>query len=263
MVFLSGELRLNTRAAEREILGFIRKTVKDAKAEGVVVGLSGGIDSAVVGALCVKALGREKVVALLLPSEYTPSEDVQDAEELAKAWGVKTLTVNISGIGSQLFAAIDLEGGRVAKGNAHARIRMLLNYYVANTLNLLVAGTGDRSEDEVGFFTKFGDGGVDFLPIAHLYKTQVRILGAALGVPEKIVRKPASPRLWAGHLASDELPADYDTLDPLLHFLFDTKLPPAAAAKRAGVGRDVVEAVLRMHRASAHKRAYPPMVRPW
>lgn len=256
-------LDLDLGAAEKEILQFIRKTVKQAGAKGVALGLSGGIDSAVVGALCVKALGKERVVVLLEPSEFTPKADIDDAVALAKAWGVRTMTAKISGIAESLFGAAGIEGTRVSRANAQARIRMTLNYYVANTLGLLVAGTGDRSEDLVGYFTKYGDGGVDFLPIAHLYKTQVRALGDYLGVPERVVTKPSSPQLWPGHKASDELPVDYDKLDLVLHCLYDAKMSPKEAAKQAGVSAETVKDVIAMHEGSAHKRSYPPMTRPW
>jgi NH3-dependent NAD+ synthetase len=111
--------------------------------------------------------------------------------------------------------------------------------------------------------TKFGDGGVDFLPIAHLYKTQVRELGAHLGLPEHIVKKPASPQLWPGHKAVDEIPIEYERLDPVLAGLFDEKLPPREVAKKTGVDLKVVQDVVRRHRNSAHKRAYPPMIGGW
>ncbi|MDV3278435.1 MAG: NAD+ synthase [Nitrososphaerales archaeon] len=256
-------LKLDYVKAGGEIVGFIRKTVKEAGAKGAVVGLSGGVDSAVVGALCVKALGKERVVTILMPSESTPKEDIEDATTLSESWGVRTFKSDISPIASRFFSAIDLDGDKVARGNSHARIRMTMSYYVANVLNLLVAGTGDRSEDLLGFFTKHGDGGVDFLPIAHLYKSQVRELAGHLGLPERVVTKPSSPRLWPGHLAADELPADYDTLDVVLYCLFDEKMSPARAAAESGVGRGIVDAVLKKYRESAHKRAYPPMVKPW
>jgi NAD+ synthase len=242
---------------------FIEKVIGDAGSNGVVVGLSGGIDSAVVGALCVRALGRERVVALLMPSEFTPSEDLEDAKGLAASWGVRTHLIPITSLALQLSSSVDIEGDKIARGNAQARIRMMISYYYANSLKLLVAGTGDRSEDLEGFFTKFGDGGVDFLPIAHLYKTQVRGLGMHIGIPPRIVNKAPSPRLWPGHLASDELPVDYGTLDLILYCLHDIKMPPDITAKEVGVERNVVEAVIKMNRESTHKRAYPPMVRPW
>jgi NAD+ synthase len=256
-------LDLDYSSTEREILSFIRKVVREARANGAVVGLSGGVDSAVVGALCLKALGKDRVTVLLMPSDFTPASDLEDASALAKKWGVRSLKANISRVAEHAYSAFEFEGARIPKANVLARIRMVLCYYLANSYGPLVAGTGDKSEGELGFFTKLGDGGVDFLPIAHLYKTQVRMLGARLGVPEEIVNKPASPQLWPGHRASDELPADYDVLDPLLHYLFDAKLSPAAAAKRAGVAPGVVREVLRMHRSTAHKRALPPMLRPW
>jgi len=263
MTVTASILKLDYASVEKEIVDFIAKVVREPGAKGVAIGLSGGIDSAVVGALCVKALGKDKVVALLMPSEYTPEEDIADAKNLVASWGVRAHVFNISGIASQFFSSVDVEGDKVAKGNAHARLRMMTNYYVANVMKLLVAGTGDRSEDLLGFFTKYGDGGVDFLPIAHLYKTQVRALGQHLGLPDRIVEKPPSPRLWPGHLATDELPADYATLDPVLYCLFDAKMQPDVAAREAGVSRSVVDSVLRMHRESQHKRSYPLMLRPW
>ncbi len=256
-------LGLDYANAEREILRFIRKVVHDSGAKGVVLGLSGGIDSAVVGALCVKALGKDKVTVLIMPSDFTPADDVADAASMAAKWGVKAHRADISQIAERFLSAFPLEGSKIARANLQARARMVLSYFVANTLGLLVAGTGDKSEFLLGYYTKAGDGAVDFLPIAHLYKTQVRKLGARLGIPERVVEKPASPQLWPRHRAAEELPADYDKLDPLLYYMFDAKMPLGAAAEKAGVGREVAEAAMRMHKSTAHKRAYPPMVRPW
>jgi NAD+ synthase len=258
------DLALDYYRVEKEILDFITRTVAGAKAKGVVLGLSGGIDSSVVGALCVAALGRSKVVGVLMPVSHTPKEDMADARRLCEGWGIKSYEVGIDPIFRSVSAATGLRGlDRVAQANAKARARMVVLYIFANHFGLLVAGTGDRSEDLLGYFTKFGDGGADFLPIAHLYKTQVRALGARLGIPEAIVKKRSSPQLWPGHLATDELPLDYDKLDLVLHFLFDAGMPPEGAAAAAGVDPALVQEVVRMHDLSAHKRAYPPMVRPW
>ena len=244
-------------------MSFIRRTVREAGAKGAVLGLSGGIDSAVVGALCVKALGKEKVTVLIMPSDFTPAADTEDAKALASNWGVRTYLTNISPIAQALSGTFGFDAGKIPMANIQARVRMVLNYFVANSFGLLVAGTGDKSEDLLGYFTKFGDGGVDLLPIAHLYKTQVRELGRRLGLPERVVIKPASPQLWPGQTAAQELPADYDRLDPLLCYLFDSKLSLTAAAKKACVGADVARAVMKLHRSSAHKRRTPPMVKPW
>lgn len=250
--------------AEKEILRFIRKVVSDSGRDGAVIGLSGGIDSAVVGALLVRALGKDKVIGILMPASHTPKEDTEDARSLAKGWGIKTYEMGIDPIFSAFEKTLPREGEtKIAYANVKARIRMIINYYFANTKGMLVAGTGDKSEDEIGFFSKFGDGGVDFLPIAHLYKTQVRRLGAYLGLPERVVQKPSSPQLWPGHRAVDEIPLDYDRLDPVLICLFDEKLPPPEVSKKTGVDLKIIEEVVRRHRSSAHKRVYPPMIGGW
>lgn len=242
----------------QRIASFVQKIVEDASANGVVVGLSGGVDSAVVGALCVRALGKSRVLGLLLPSDHTPTLDVKDALSLAEEWGIRVEKVPISGIVEELRSSARIKGTKIARANIEARVRMTILYYYSNTLGFLVAGTGDRSEGSVGYFTKSGDGGVDFLPIAHLYKTQVRALGAYLGLPKPVVQKPASPQLWPGHKASDEIPADYDKLDVMLYRLFDLKSSVNDAASAAGVPVQVAERVLEMHRKSEHKRSLPP-----
>lgn len=251
-------LKIDPARETQRITAFIRQAVKKASADGVVVGLSGGVDSAVVGALCVRAIGKEKVTAVMLPSKFTPSTDLEDAEVLAYTWGARVKRVEISPAVDSLTSSFDLESDRIANANVQARVRMTMLYYVSNSNNLIVAGTGDKSEELIGFFSKFGDGGVDFLPIAHLYKTQVRELGRHLGLPDKVVDKPASPGLWPGHTAAEELPADYDKLDPLLYYLFDRKLPPGKAATKAGVSVSVAREVLRMNKRTEHKRSMPP-----
>jgi NAD+ synthase len=240
------------------ISGFIKKIVAGANAGGVVVGMSGGVDSSVVGAVCVKALGRSRVLALLMPSEYTPKQDTEDAEALAKSWRVRSSTIQITSLVKKFGDAVGLQGTQVAKANVLARIRMAILYYNANTLGYLVAGTGDRSESLLGYFTKWGDGAADFLPIAHLYKTQVRELGAYLGLPRGVVDKPASPQLWAGHKATDEIPVDYDKLDIVLQCLFDKKASRVKASRAAEVSIGVVDEVMEMHRRSGHKRIPSP-----
>ena len=260
---MESPLAFDEAAEEGRILAFIRRTVKAAQADGVVVGLSGGVDSSVVCALCAKALGRGKVLGILLPSDSTPAGDVADAKALATSLGVETKEVRIDRISREILSNTQIAGSKLARANVQARLRMTVLYFYANTLGRLVVGTGDRSESLIGFFTKHGDGGVDFLPIAHLYKTQVRSLGGRLGLPRKIVNKPSSPQLWPGHKATDEIPADYDKLDLVLHFLFDKRLSPEEAAERAGVDPSVAARVVEMNARSAHKRALPvAMARP-
>jgi NAD+ synthase len=255
---LGNNLSFNAGKETDRIVSFIGETVSRASANGVVVAVSGGIDSAVVGALSVKALGSAKVLALVLPSDHTPVEDTEDARDLAVSWGIRAETIPISKTVKSLTDSASIEGTRLARGNVEARVRMAILYYYANSLGYLVAGTGDRSESLLGYFTKGGDGQVDFLPIAHLYKTQVRALGAYLGLPRKVVEKPASPQLWPGQKASDEIPEEYERLDVVLYYLFDLKSKPSEAAAKGGVPMSVVEKVLEMHMKTGHKRSVPP-----
>jgi NAD+ synthase len=251
-------LEIDLAGEARKVVRFIQGTVRSSGARGAVVGLSGGIDSSVVGALCVRALGKDSVVALLMPSKHTPRSDLDDAVSLADTWGVRRLRVDISPLADAVAGSLDVKVDRIALANIQARVRMVLLYYVANSEGILVAGTGDRSEEEIGFFTKYGDGGADFLPIAHLYKTQVRMLGEFLGIPKKIVEKPASPQLWTGHTASEELPVDYEKLDVILNSILDKDLSHREAAKAAGVPLKAVKQVIWMRGRSAHKRMPPP-----
>lgn len=253
---------LNLRAEQDRITRFIRGEIKQAGAKGVVLGLSGGVDSAVVGALSVRALGRKKVLALLMPSDHTPEQDIGDARGLADSWGIRAEEIPISRIVDALVGSARIAGTKLARANVEARVRMSILYFHANSMGYLVVGTGDRSESLLGYFSKWGDGGVDFLPIAHLYKTQVRRLGSSLGLPRAVVEKPASPQLWPGHRASEEIPAEYDKLDVVLHCLFDLKESASKAAAEASVSRSVVDKVLEMHRRTAHKRSTPPSIAP-
>lgn len=258
----------NSREMEKmknEIVEFIRKTVKDANAAGVVVGLSGGADSSLVATLCVRALDENRVLGVIMPMVFTPAQDIDDARELAEWLGIRTEFVNIQDIGEAFAEQLGIDENdlkqRIPMANIRARIRMVVLYYYANLHNYLVAGTGDRSERLIGYFTKYGDGGVDFSPIGHLYKTQVRELSKHLGIPGKIAYKPSSPQLYPGHKATDEIPLEYEELDPVLVGLFDRKLPPREVSRLTSVPVKVVEEVLRRFERSKHKRACPPMVR--
>jgi len=257
-------LKLNLEEATNEIIEFIRKIVKDANAAGVVLGLSGGVDSSVVAALCVRALGKEKVLGVIMPTKFTPSQDVEDARDLAEHLGIRTSFVNIHDIEEAFFRGLRCDQRdpkqKIPLANIRARIRMIILYFYANLNNYLVAGTGDRSEVLIGYFTKYGDGAADFSPIRHLYKTQVRELAKHLGIPEKIAYKPSSPQLYPEHKVTDEIPLEYEKLDPVLAGLFDLKLPPKEVSQRTGVPLKVINEVLRRFMASKHKREYPPAV---
>ena len=201
----------------QDIIEFIQKTVKDANAKGVVIGISGGVDSAVVGELCVRALGKEKVIGLIMPSRFTPKEDIDDAQSLTKKWNIVDKILPIYPDKDLILEnSPSIPSTDIAIGNFSARLRMCYLYYYANLLNYLVVGTTDKSENFIGYFTKYGDGGCDFEPIIHLTKTQIRELAKKLELPEKIINKKSSPRLWEGHEAEKELGITYETIDKII-----------------------------------------------
>jgi len=242
-----------------KLVDFIRRVVEEAGAKGVVVGLSGGVDSTVTAYLAVKALGSDRVLGLIMPdSDVSSEDDVKDAIWVAKTLSIRYKVIDIKPIVAAYITSLGYEPDRKSKGNLRARIRMSLLYLHANMEGLLVAGTGDRSEILLGYFTKYGDGGVDMLPIGCLYKTQVRALARYLGVPSKIAEKPSSPRHWPGHLAEEELGIKYEEADLILYALFDLGLSPEEAEEATGLPRAKVERVLELHRNSAHKRSLPP-----
>ncbi len=253
-------LKINPERVSSSICNFTKRFVERAGAKGVVLGISGGVDSSTLAALMVRALGRERVLGLLLPEKgITPERDLRDARELAKKLGIRWEEIEISKIVSCYLDILPKIDNKLVIGNLKPRIRMTILYYYANSLGYLVAGSGDRSELLIGYFTKYGDGGVDFLPIGGLFKTQVRQLALYLGLPESIALKPSSPMLWKGHLAEKELGMSYEEIDLILHALFDLKMTVKEASKQTGIDESKVLKVLRMHEESSHKREFPPI----
>jgi len=215
---------MNDLETKRErIVEFIRKKVKEAKADGIVIGLSGGIDSALVAKLCVDALNGHEVLALVMPTKFTPKEDKNDAIEFAKSLGIEWKIRELDEIVDVLDQTVGVLLSKLSKGNMTTRLRMIFLYAFANQFNYLVAGTSDKSENFLGYFTKWGDGAVDFEPIIHLTKTEVRELAKFLEIPNRIVNKPSSPRLWKDHNAEKELGVSYKKLDKLLDLNKKTK----------------------------------------
>ncbi|MEF8782239.1 MAG: NAD+ synthase [Haloarculaceae archaeon] len=248
------------------ITSFISDTIAAAGANEAVIALSGGIDSTLTSHLAVEALGAETVYGLVLPSEVNRAENMSDAERVASdLLGIEYDVVEVGPLVEAIQSATpdsmvagDAERRTVAVGNLRARIRAVLNYYAANGRNGLVVGTGNRSEAQVGYFTKYGDGAVDCLPIAPLYKQQVRQLARHIGVPEDLAAKTASAGLWADQTDEGELGVDYDTLDSILALHVDGPLSTSATAAEIGVEAEIVERVRGMYERSAHKREFPP-----
>lgn len=258
-ITLEDLIRIDYDYVTRRITDFIRSYVRDSGATGAVIGLSGGVDSSVTAYLLVKALGRDNVIGLILPYKTTPPEDIRDAKYVAEALGIKYYYIDIGRIRSSFAESIPEfdESDRIAAGNLLPRIRMTLLYYFANKFNKVVAGTGDKSELLIGYFTKYGDGGVDILPIGDLYKTQVRYLGRYLGLPDSIAFKPSSPRLWEGQTAEGELGLRYEDIDVILHALVDYRMSIEQAAEATGKPIELVNAVWRRVLNTEHKRKTP------
>ncbi|MFQ6095970.1 MAG: NAD+ synthase, partial [Candidatus Bathyarchaeia archaeon] len=257
-------LRINLEETEKESVEFIRGVVDGSGASGVVIGLSGGVDSSLAAALCVRALGRDRVLGVLMPTDFTPKDDVEDALQLADMLGIRTEIVNVQGILDAFLDALQISRDssefRLPRANILARIRMVILYYYANINGYLVAGTGDKSETLIGYFTKYGDGAADFFPNKHLYKTQVRELAQYAGVPEKIAYKPSSPQLYPGHKATDEIPIDYDKLDLILVGLFDYKMTAQEVSVATGISLETVMEVQDRYDKTKHKRVSPPTI---
>jgi len=200
------------------ITSFIRKEVKKRGARIVVVGISGGIDSAVTVSLATKALGPKKVFGLILPdSSITPKRDMIHAIDLARRLNVRHKMIELKTIKKYLLQK--LPDNKLARANLLVRLRMSLIYYYAAILNGIVLGTGDKSEMSLGYFTKYGDGAADLLPIADLYKTEVRSLARYLSIPNEIIGKESSARLWKGHTAEGEIGLAYDDIDLILEHI--------------------------------------------
>lgn len=245
---------LNYDVAIKTTMDFIKEKVGDAGANGVVVGISGGIDSATVAYLAVRALGKDRVMGLIMP--YYKNRDVDDAKLVCESLGIEYELINIKPIVDEFEKAV---GGldTLSRGNVMSRTRMVLLYAHANARNYLVLGTSNRSEFLTGYFTKWGDGASDYAPLINLYKTEVWEIAKRLGVPEGIIQKKPSAGLWEGQTDEDELGISYRLLDEILWRLVDLKMEKGEIARELGVPVERVEYVEGLVKKSEHKRRLP------
>jgi NAD+ synthase len=256
-------LRIDEPHVERRISDFIREKLEGAGARGLVVGLSGGLDSSVCAALCVRAVGAERVLGLFLPEGgFTEPGDRDDILHLARMLGMEVREIDISGVLRALKEAIvDFDSGaRLANANLRPRVRMALLYYYANLQGRLVVGASNKTELRIGYFTKFGDGAADLLPIGCLYKTQVRSLARHLGIPEGIIAKVPTAGLWPGQTDEGEIGVSYDVLDRVL-VGEELGFSVSEISSALGVSASEVERILGMIERARHKLLPPPVPR--
>jgi len=270
---LPEELRIDADVARRVIAGFIRGQLRQAGFERAVLGLSGGIDSALVAYLVAEAIGAERLLCLLLPYRTSSPSSRADAEEVVVRLGCASRLVDISPIVDGYFgteadrAAAPGAGGVEAltasalrRGNFMARARMMVLYDASVTWGGLVVGTGNKTEALIGYTTLFGDSACAFNPVGDLYKTQVRQLSLAVGVPDAILRKAPSADLWPGQTDEAEAGFTYHELDRLLFWMIDRR---RNARELAALGFDpaTIARIERMVAGSEFKRQVPPVAK--
>ena len=236
------------------LVAWIKEQVQTAGAKGCVFGLSGGLDSSVVGILCKTAFPNN-ALGLLMPC-FSGEEDLKHAQELAEKFSIPTKLVDLKPACSQLY--VQLEGKPYDEGetnlaiaNLKPRLRMITLYYHANKLNYLVVGTGNKSEAVMGYCTKYGDGGVDILPLGGMLKSQVRELAKELAIPAGIINKVPSAGLWPGQTDEEEMGITYAELDKIIIGLEKNKL--------AGLDQKLVNKVRQKMKQTEHKRSLPPV----
>ena len=252
-------LDIDFSEAQTRIVRFIKEYVENAGAKGIVLGLSGGVDSATIGALSSQAIGGENVLALMLPEKETfKQKDLDDAKIIADQFHLQTQTCDMTEVLEAFYRGIPVfdSGDKLCKGNIKARTRMIYLYYYANQQKRIVCGTSDKSETMMGYFTKWGDAAADIAPIIDLYKTQVRKLAIHLGIPQELALKPSTPSLWPNQLAEAELEIKYETLDLIL-FGLERFMEPKDIAEQLGIESAVVDRVKDRWLGTEHKRRMP------
>jgi len=239
---------MNVGELAEKLVSWIREKVLASECKGVVLGMSGGVDSAVAAVLCQQAFPQD-TLGVLMPC-YSSPEDEEHALAVASKFSISTKTAVLNSVFDASLKvlpddSVDPAASQLAKANLKVRLRMLTLYYFANQLKYMVVGSSNKSELSVGYFTKYGDGGVDILPLGNLVKGQVRELASFLGIPQKIINKPPSAGLWQGQTDEGDLGFSYDELD---RYLVTGEAPD-----------EVRERIESMMAASDHKRLPPPV----
>ena len=248
-------------AIKDKIAAFIKSKVRESGAEGAVIGLSGGIDSTLTAYLTVEALGPDNVLGIMLPERgVTSKHDVDDAVEVARVLGIEHKVIEISSVLQSFSSAIPGfdSDAKTANGNLKARTRMCILYYHANLMHRMVVGTGNKTELLLGYFTKYGDGGVDIEPIGGLYKTHVRELARHMGIAAKIINKTPTAGLWPGQTDESELGVSYEMADRILAMLVDENKDVSLVKKK--FPPEIVDQLAARISSNEHKRMPPQSI---
>ena len=248
---------LNCEKTKNDIVEFIKAKVSEAKSDGIVIGLSGGIDSTLAAYLACEAVGKENVFGITMPSATTPTEDNIHGIEIAQILGIDHKEIAIDSILNEFLSITQLDNDALAIGNLKARIRMSIIYYYANHKNYLVCGTGNRSEILIGYFTKHGDGACDMEPIGDLYKTDVFKLSKYLDIPTEIIDKPPRAGLWDNQTDEAEIGMSYDLLDQILYLYTERDANSAEIADMLNISVDDADMIINKKIRSEHKSKVP------
>ncbi len=246
-------LALDPELATAALAGFIRDALESTGARGMVLGLSGGVDSALAAALAVRALGPERVHAFLLPYRTSSPDSESDARAVAEQLGLEPGTIDISRMVDAYFAERGDDADHVRRGNMMARVRMAVLFDQAKRLDSLVLGTSNKTEILLGYSTIFGDNASSINPLGDLYKRQVIELARHLGLPAQVIDKPPSADLWPGQTDEDELGIDYDTADEVLYLMFNRGMTPREVVEH-GYPEEAVEKINRLEQRYRYKR---------
>jgi len=246
---------------KREICTYLENTVASAGADGVVIAMSGGLDSTLTTVLATEALGPDRVIGLGLPVSKTDGISVSEARTIADGLGIEFEEIQLRPLlevfDDLVATPLGIEDDPRARGNAVSRVRMCCAYLVANAQNRLVCGTANRSELLLGYFTKYGDGGADFHPLGDLYKTEVRELAKHVGVPRRIIEKQPTAGLEAGQTDADDLGAGYADIDPLLERVVEGGEPVERVLPDLDIDGATAADILVQSVETSHKRRMP------
>ncbi len=258
MVFDMNEIpKIDVEKTKKDIIEFVQNKVSEANADGLVVGLSGGIDSTVAAFLACEAVGAENVFGIVMPSTTTPTEDKLHGTAIAQQLGINYKEMAIDSILNEFLSVTQIQDDKLAIGNLKARIRMSIIYFYANSKNYLVCGTGNKSEILIGYFTKYGDGACDMEPIGDLYKTNVYELARYLEVPEEIINKPPRAGLWNNQTDEDEIGMTYELLDKILYRSIEKEESGETIAGELDISVDEVNDIIARVQRNQHKSQVP------